>query len=1278
MVVSFKISKIGSRYTPKPIRLSEEDDEPSPTGQDSKDDKARENRTGISNSSDKSAAVIPEGLEVSFSLSIFPDGYLIGRPNEQLDTGRNGRSKHPYDRESRKFFSAIEDGWLPGDVLDDIPSKYYDGSVICEVKDYRSMAEQGGTPTIQKVRLRMHLENVVKDINAISDDSWTYSDIMEMESRIVKAMKPQLCLDPSPNLDRLCADPIPHKLDLGLGRKRRSQDGPQLVVTTNNKSHGKKICIDRAMPEQHFTLQSQNMPGSASTTPMPQDGNNLTTSIASMPGAVHMYRQGSNVSQEAARVGLPPLSSQPTNNPQQTTNYHGTSSSFGQNVQGGCLDTVSGFNAQLAVKKEMLEHQMHGPDMKKMRQTDDISQQQQQIRAAQMGGINPHLQHYAAALNGQRFQNQDPGLTSGLSSLPSQHFNQGMRYGGGNVTKDEQFSQDTNSPQMNNLASLQWQQNAVPKRKTANSPRVPQSPVSSKSGGELSSGGSMGGNQFGAAVGMANVNTMAQQKDVKMAANQNTGAGTASRRKSSSLQKAQQQPMSVGSPVSVSNMVVPFTANSPSIGTVASSMATGPASTSEQQILERFAKIEALTHKNELNVKKNNVDNFPKKADPFSSQQIAKWLASSFSTDDFSDPKRALSRSLIGGSINAYRNRTMHFVRSDRSFNGAATPKPLYHLTLFERPFDGTVAMNYGDVDTEPENPSSLDGPLTLPTTYYADLLAEQFSTLMEKEGYEKKEDQLKPLPIRMVAPLNVGVLPFSSDNSVPETKPELPTNQQSNLPLPLPGNMAPGGTVASLPPNRMLPSGNNNNPSGIAMPQGYLPGSTNPMQARSQPADQAFLQQQQQQQQLQQQQIQQQQIQQQQIQSQNPQQTQMPLPQVQRSGPMLSHMMGGSGNQMGANTKLQQLQMLQQQQQQQQQQQHQQQQQQGQQQIPRKVMMGPLGPTAMGMTNNMVGLGAAGLGNIMGMGNIRGMSPSMAGAMSALSNINPNQMSLTNLAAAGLRPGMTPQQQAMMKMRLAQQQRVAASMYGSQGGISGMAVGNSGGNNPMLSNSAGLSMIGHNINRANMGPMQRTPTGLSPMGPPKMPGAGFYMNSSQQQQLQMQQQQQQQMQQQQQQQMQQQQQQQMQQQQMQQQQQQMQQQQQQMQQQQQQMQQQMQQIGSPLQQAGVGSPPQSGSQQSGMIVPQQQLQQQPMQQISPQQLAAMSPQQMSAGAVTQVSNGNNNNNNNGGVGANVGGGMPPASPQLSSQTNVSVGSITSSPMEQFQGANKNSGPGSI
>lgn len=31
------------------------------------------------------------------------------------------------------FLEAIESGHLPGDILDDIPAKYVDGALICEV-----------------------------------------------------------------------------------------------------------------------------------------------------------------------------------------------------------------------------------------------------------------------------------------------------------------------------------------------------------------------------------------------------------------------------------------------------------------------------------------------------------------------------------------------------------------------------------------------------------------------------------------------------------------------------------------------------------------------------------------------------------------------------------------------------------------------------------------------------------------------------------------------------------------------------------------------------------------------------------------------------------------------------------------------------------------------------------------------------------------------------------------------------------------------------------------
>lgn len=266
--------------------------------------------------------------------------------------------------------------------------------------------------------------------------------------------------------------------------------------------------------------------------------------------------------------------------------------------------------------------------------------------------------------------------------------------------------------------------------------------------------------------------------------------------------------------------------------------------------------------------------------------------------------------------------------------------------------------------------------------------------------------------------------------------------------------------------------------------------------------------------------------------------------------------------------------------------------------------MMG-LGP-AMNMGNNMMGL--SGLSNVMGMGGVRGISSPMGAMSGGLGNISPNQMNLGSASnfGAALRPGSMSHAQAavLAKMRMAQQNR--AGMYGPQSGIAGMP----GNNNQMLSSSAGLSMLGQALNQATMNPLHRNV--MSPMGPPKIPGANYYPNPQQQLQLQQQQQLQQQHLQ----------------------------------------QQQQQQLSTPLQQAQVGSPPVVGSP-PAMILQQQQ--------ISPQQMGqqpAMSPQQLSSGALQQI-----NNCGNAGAG--------PASPQLSSQTHGSVGSITSSPMEQLQGANK-------
>ncbi|KAL5995155.1 hypothetical protein ACLOJK_025213 [Asimina triloba] len=280
MGISFKVSKAGTRFRAKPAHIdnpvvyedaaaenSKESSQDLPSNGSSatkRKHEAANNRgeDGVSFSLSPTASVLnlrPDH-EVSFTLNLFEDGFTIGKPSEkgkhQSALQDVPKPLHPYDKTCEALFSAIESGRLPGDLLDDIPGKYLDGTIVCEVRDYRKCTSEpgdtttavGGLPIVHKVLLRMSLENVVKDIPLISDDSWTYSDLMEVESRILKALQPQLCLDPTPKMDRLCGPPLPNKLDLGIhsGRRKRLRQAAEVTITSNNQIHGKKVSIDKA------------------------------------------------------------------------------------------------------------------------------------------------------------------------------------------------------------------------------------------------------------------------------------------------------------------------------------------------------------------------------------------------------------------------------------------------------------------------------------------------------------------------------------------------------------------------------------------------------------------------------------------------------------------------------------------------------------------------------------------------------------------------------------------------------------------------------------------------------------------------------------------------------------------------------------------------------------------------------------------------------------------------------------------------------------------------
>ncbi|KAF9587952.1 hypothetical protein IFM89_006277 [Coptis chinensis] len=143
----------------------------------------------------------------------------------------------------------LHDVYDPDKVLEIIT---YNGHEMNESVPRSSLLLERGVCSVDQssvvnmVSLWMSLENVVKDISLISD-SWTYNDLLEVESRIVKVMQPQLCLDPTPMLDRPCGNPVTTKLNLGLCGvwKRRLRKMPEVSIMSNNQAYGKKVCIEK-------------------------------------------------------------------------------------------------------------------------------------------------------------------------------------------------------------------------------------------------------------------------------------------------------------------------------------------------------------------------------------------------------------------------------------------------------------------------------------------------------------------------------------------------------------------------------------------------------------------------------------------------------------------------------------------------------------------------------------------------------------------------------------------------------------------------------------------------------------------------------------------------------------------------------------------------------------------------------------------------------------------------------------------------------------------------
>ena len=85
------------------------------------------------------------------------------------------------------------------DLLDESQCHYYDGCLVFEIQDFRGKTTEGA-PTVRKVLMRPDIEAIIHDVEQMCTKSgreWSQDEKMAIEQKILMAMYPTLCLNPS-------------------------------------------------------------------------------------------------------------------------------------------------------------------------------------------------------------------------------------------------------------------------------------------------------------------------------------------------------------------------------------------------------------------------------------------------------------------------------------------------------------------------------------------------------------------------------------------------------------------------------------------------------------------------------------------------------------------------------------------------------------------------------------------------------------------------------------------------------------------------------------------------------------------------------------------------------------------------------------------------------------------------------------------------------------------------------------------------------------------------
>lgn len=790
-------------------------------------------------------------LDASFSVRLFPDGFSIGKGTERWKEPPSAQEvmdmMYPYNRTSESFLRALDGGCIPGDLLEDIPCKYVNGCVVCEILDYRTNAPSSADtlsskssmdwkPVVHKVTLRPTTESIVKDISSIVDETWTYRDLMEVESRILKTVWPSLNLDPkltSKHTERNAMGISGHNIIKCCRTRKGALMDRRLRLAATAKATVKPGAPQSKLVQTRtgLTIPSAQFPPSPSSsmsgTPVTPLGHE-PSGFAASNLRKRVSRDSEDVKLDIKRPKQMDTSALKFDNKSMTDQQHQDASNFQQHFDNenqhnaqpalGCLEqdpkVVSSADHE-SISEIMMNHPTEFQKSTKLEQqrledpvkigeehqnleTDELENQRLLQSFGKLQDLPSQSLQVLSPL-GDRDRKQDD-LLQRKKPPPSPKMLQ---------KPDGRLSTQPSASELCQMSPMSVQ-NVVPALGSSTNPVIVP-PLTSLNHPKQTQAAISGG------------------PDPMLSLQQSTNSLL--RRRANSLPKTPTMTPAVASPGStvtsggMQSINSPSTANMPPVTAVRSE-----ASGQSKDPIENLMALLSVAQSHGLPAKKRKAEQLPdiKKTPP--SWQLLLVALANPSSDDCKDPKRQrnMADSLVGGNVNVRKTRYLQFQR--QIIQGPYLRRVRIRLVMCERGKDAMVeaVVQFGD-DQDDEASNSVPHHVlpTMANAHAADLFAKQFCSLLEKDGFELVDDQVQPAMPRGNAPMNAAstARPMQAGAStLGNSMGQLPS-PRAMPPMASVGGMTgmppmqPASPSSALAPTRMPPPGNSSN----RMAAGYL-----------------------------------------------------------------------------------------------------------------------------------------------------------------------------------------------------------------------------------------------------------------------------------------------------------------------------------------------------------------------------------------------------------------------------------------------------------------------